>query len=77
MKRELKEERTCRSKTVADLQAELQDNSTQMAKLENSLRAKKVELEGVVSKRGREAAHHSADMKQAKKQVTGMGAPCP
>jgi len=58
------------SKAVADLQAELQDNSAHMAKLENSLRAKKAELEGVASKRERETAHHNSDMKQAKKQVT-------
>ena len=40
-----------------------------MAQLEKILRAKKVELEGVVTKSNRELTHHKADMKQAKKQV--------
>ena len=69
LKREVKDEKACRSKAMAELQVELQDSNFQVAQLEKSLRAKKVELEGVVTKSNRELTHHKADMKQAKKQV--------
>ena len=54
---------------MAELKAELQESNFQVAQLEKSLRAKKVELEGVVTKNNRESTHHKADMKQAKNQV--------
>ena len=69
LKREVKDEKACRSKAMAELQVELQESNFQVAQLEKSLRAKKVELEGVVTKSNRESTHHTADMKQAKKQV--------
>ena len=69
LKREVKDEKACRSKAMAELQVELQESNCQMAQLEKSLRAKKVELEGVVTKSNKELTHHKADIKQAKKQV--------
>ena len=69
LKREVQDEKTCRSKAMAELQVELQERNFQVAQLEKSLRAKKVELEGVITKSNRESTHHKIDMKQAKKQV--------
>ena len=64
LKREVKDEKACHSKAMAELQVELQESNCQMAQLEKSLRAKKVELEGVVTKSNRESTHHKADVKQ-------------
>ncbi len=72
LKREIKDEKESRTKAVAGLQAELRDSSSQVAHLENRLRAKKAELEGVVSRSEAETTHNKADMLQAKKQV-GLG----
>ena len=64
LKKEVKDEKACRSKAMAEVKVELQESNFQ-----KSLRAKKVELEGVVTKNNRESTHLKADMKQAKKQV--------
>ncbi len=72
LKREIKDEKESRTKAVASLQAELRDSSSQVAHLENRLRAKKAELEGVVSRSEADTTHNKADMLQAKKQV-GLG----
>ena len=69
LKREVKDEKACRSKAMAELQVELQESNFQVAQLEKSLRAKKVELEGVVTKSNRESTHHKAGIKQEKNQV--------